>query len=102
MADTIYIKRGQDLNLTVTFNDEDGDPIVVDGTYTVTSSMKEKGSCDLITLSPTISGGNVLIEYATDDLSPAVYEMDIVLTNSSGRDITDVFYMNLGKTITPL
>jgi len=102
MADTIYIKRGQDLNITVAFQDDDGDAIVLDGTWTVTSSMKMKGSCELTTLSPTISSGNVTINYVTDDMTPSVYEIDVVANDGSDREITDVFYLNLGNTITPI
>jgi len=101
MADTIYLKRGQDLNITATFSDDAGDPITIDGTYTVTAAMKLKGTCDTITLSPTVSGGNVLIVEETDDLSAGVYEIDIIADNGD-RSISDIFYLNLAKTITPL
>ena len=32
MADTIYLKRGQNLDITAEFIDEDGVPITLDGT----------------------------------------------------------------------
>ena len=102
MADTIYLKRGQDLNITATFKDIDGDPITLDGSWTATSSMKMRGGCDRITLAPTISGGNVLINYATDNLTPSTYEIDIIANDGSDREISDVFYLNLDRTITPL
>jgi hypothetical protein len=102
MADTIYLKRGQDLNITATFSDDDGVPITIDGSWTVSAAMKLSGTCDTITLSPTTSGGNVLITEETDDLSAGVYEIDIIASDNGQRSISDIFYLNLAKTITPL
>jgi len=53
-------------------------------------------------LTCTIVAGKVKIVQATDDLIAGVYDIDIIVSNNAGRDITDVFYLNLGKTITPL
>jgi hypothetical protein len=102
MADTIYLKRGQNLDITAEFIDEAGVPITLDGIYTATSAMRLKGTCDPIILTCTIVAGKVKIVQATDDLIAGVYDIDIIVTNSAGRDITDVFYLNLGKTITPI
>jgi hypothetical protein len=63
--------------------------------------MKRKDTCDTITLSPTIANGNVSITQSTDDLSAGVYETDIIVTDGD-REISDIFYLNLGKTITPI
>jgi len=102
MADTIYLKLGQNLNITAQFIDDDDVPIVLDGTYTATSAMRLKGTCEPLILTCTISAGKVNILQSTDDLIAGVYDIDIIVTNNAGRDITDVFYLNLGKTITPL
>ena len=102
MADTIYLKRGQNLDITAEFIDEDGVPITLDGTYTATSAMRLKGTCEPILLTCTIVAGKVKIVQVTDDLIPGVYDIDMIVTNNAGRDITDIFYLNLGKTITPL
>lgn len=102
MADTIYLKRGQNLDITAEFIDEDGVPITLDGSYTATSAMRLKGTCEPILLTCTIVDGKVKIVQATDDLIPGVYDIDMIVTNNAGRDITDIFYLNLGKTITPL
>jgi hypothetical protein len=102
MADTIYLKRGQNLDMTAEFIDEDGVPITLDGTYTATSAMRLKGTCEPMLLTCTIVSGKVKIVQATDDLIAGVYDIDIIVSNNAGRDITDVFYLNLGKTITPL
>ena len=99
--DTIYLKRGQDLSITATFRDDDGNDITLDGSWTATSAMKRKDTCDTITLSPTISGGKVAITQATDDLSAGVYELDIIVTDGD-REISDIFFLNLAKTITPI
>jgi hypothetical protein len=100
--DTIYLKRGQNLNITATFADGDGVPITIDGTWNVSAAMKRKDTCDTITLSPTVSGGNVLITEETDDLSTGIYEIDIIADDNGQRSISEIFYLNLGKTITPL
>jgi hypothetical protein len=102
MADTIYLKRGQNLDITAEFIDEDGVPIVLDGTYTATSAMRLKGTCESMLLTCAIVGGKVKIVQATDDLISGVYDIDIIVSNNAGRDISDIFYLNLGKTITPL
>lgn len=104
MADTIYLIRGQDLDITASFADDAGAPIIIDGTYTVTSSMRSMHSCnDAFTLSPTVSGGNVIIHRATDDLEDSKYVFDIVLKPSTGsRDITTRMYLQLDQPITPL
>jgi hypothetical protein len=104
MADTIYLIRGQDLDITASFADDAGAPITIDGTFTVTSSMRSMQSCnDLFPLSPTVSGGNVLIHRSTDDLEDAKYVFDIVAKPSSGtRDITTRIYLQLDQPITPL
>jgi hypothetical protein len=99
--DTIYLKRGQKLEIIVTFQDVDGNNIVLDGDWTVSSAMKLKTSCDIITLSPTISGGNVSIIQETDDLAAGVYDIDVI-ADDGNREITDIFYLNLAKTTTPL
>jgi hypothetical protein len=102
MADTIYLKRGQNLDITAEFIDEDGVPITLDGTYIATSAMRLKGTCEPILLTCTIVDAKVKIIQSTDDLIAGVYEIDIIVTNNAGRDITDIFYLNLGKTITPI
>ena len=102
MADTIYLKRGQNLDITAEFIDEDGVPITLDGSYAATSAMRLKGTCEPILLTCTIVDGKVKIVQATDDLIPGVYDIDMIVTNNAGREITDIFYLNLGKTITPL
>ena len=104
MADTIYLIRGQDLDITATFADEAGVNIPIDGTYSVTSSMKSMSSCkDAFALSPTTSAGNVLIHRATDDLTDPKYVFDIIAKPSSGtRDITTRIYLQLDQSITPL
>lgn len=102
MADTIYLKRGQNLDITAEFIDDDGVPITLDGTYTATSAMRLKGTCEPILLTCTIVAGKVKIVQSTDDLIPGVYDIDMIVTNNAGREITDIFYLNLGKTITPL
>jgi hypothetical protein len=104
MADTIYLIRGQNLDVTVTFRDDDGNVIVIDETYTVTSAMKStigcKSSFDLL---PTVSGGNVIINLTTDDLTDSRYVFDIILKPLSGsRDITTRIYLQLEQPITPL
>lgn len=104
MADTIYLIRGQDLDITATFADEAGVNIPIDGTYSVTSSMKSMSGCkDSFALSPTTSAGNVLIHRATDDLTDPKYVFDIIAKPSSGtRDITTRIYLQLDQSITPL
>lgn len=104
MADTIYLIRGQDLDITASFADDAGAPITIDGTFTVTSSMRSMHSCnDAFTLFPTVSGGNVIIHRATDDLEDSKYVFDIVLKPSTGsRDITTRMYLQLDQPITPL
>ena len=102
MADTIYLKRGQDLDIIAEFKDEDGVAITIGSGWTATAAMKLTGSCDVITLTCVITGGNVTITQSTDDLSAGVYEVDIIASDSSGREITDIFYLNLSKTITPI
>jgi hypothetical protein len=104
MADTIYLIRGQDLDVTATFRDEAGDLITIDGTYTVTSSMKSLTGCKTaFALSPTVSGGSVLIHRATDDLTDPRYVFDIIAKPSSGsREITTRIYLQLEQPITPL
>jgi hypothetical protein len=102
MADTIYLKRGQNLDITAEFVDLDGVPITLDGTYTATSAMRLKGTCEPMLLTCTIADGKVKIIQSTDDLIAGVYDIDIIVTNNAGRDITDIFYLNLGKTITPI
>jgi hypothetical protein len=104
MADTIYLIRGQDLDITASFADDAGAPITIDGTFTVTSSMRSMQSCrDSFPLSPTVSGGNVLIHRSTDDLEDAKYVFDIVAKPSSGtRDITTRLFLQLDQPITPL
>jgi hypothetical protein len=104
MADTIYLIRGQDLDITASFADDAGAPITIDGTFTVTSSMRSTVIChDSFSLSPTVSGGNVLIHRSTDDLEDAKYVFDIVLKTSPGnRDITTRMYLQLDQPITPL
>jgi hypothetical protein len=104
MTDTIYLIRGQDLDITATFADDAGAPITIDGTFTVTSSMRSTAIChDSFLLAPTVSGGNVIIHRATDDLEDAKYVFDIVLKPSTGtRDITTRIYLQLDQPITPL
>jgi hypothetical protein len=104
MADTIYLIRGQDLDITATFSDDAGAPITIDGTYTVTSSMKSMSGCkDSFALSPTVSAGNVLIHRTTDDLTDPKYVFDIIAKPASGsRDITTRLYLQLDQPITPL
>ena len=102
MADTIYLKRGQNLDITAECGYIDGVPITLDGTYTATSAMRLKGTCEPMLLTCTIADGKVEIVQSTDDLIAGVYEIDIIVTNNAGRDITDIFYLNLGKTITPI
>jgi hypothetical protein len=104
MADTIYLIRGQDLDITASFADDAGAPITIDGTFTVTSSMRSMQSCnDAFSLAPTVSGGNVIIHRSTDDLEDAKYVFDIVLKTTPGnRDITTRMYLQLDQPITPL
>jgi len=103
MASTIYLKRGQNLNITVAFQDEDGSAITLDGTWTVTSGMRAKGTCGTpIDLPCVVAAGVATIEYATDDLEYPSYDIDIIAENGDDRDITDVFHLQLGNTITPL
>ena len=104
MADTFYLKRGQDINLTATFRDEAGGQIVIDNTYAVTSSIKPIGcNAALIKLTPTLSNGSVLIAYATDALAEPRYELDIIAKSATGtRVITEKIFMQLDQTITPL
>lgn len=104
MADTIYLIRGQDLDVTATFTDLDGDQIVIDGTYTVTSSMKSLSGCKAaFALSPTLSAGSVVIHYATDDLTDSRYAFDIIVKPASGaRTITTRIFLQLEQPITPL
>jgi len=104
MADTIYLIRGQDLDLTAVFNDEAGAPIVIDETYTITSSMRSmKGCQDSFALSPAVSDGAVTINRVTDDLADPKYVFDIIVKPSSGsRDITTRIYLQLEQPITPL
>jgi len=104
MADTIYLIRGQNLNVTAVFNDESGDPITIDGTYTVTSSMKSLAGCNAaFALSPTVSGGSVLIARTTDDLEDPRYVFDIIVKPASGtREITTRIFLQLEQPITPL
>jgi hypothetical protein len=104
MADTIYLIKGQDLDVTATFADTDGSPIVIDGSYAVTSSMRSlKGCQDSFPLSPTVSGGSVLIHRATDDLDDPKYVFDIILKPTLGtREITTKIYLQLEQPITPL
>ena len=104
MADTIYLIRGQDLDVTATFSDDAGDPITIDGTYTVTSSMKSLSGCaTAFDLSPTVSGGSVVISYATDELTDPRYVFDIIAKPASGtREITTRIYLQLEQPITPL
>ena len=104
MADTIYLIRGQDLDINASFADDAGAPITIDGTFTVTSSMRSMQSChDSFPLSPTVSGGNVIIQRSTDDLEDAKYVFDIVLKTSPGnRDINKRIYLQLDQPITPL
>jgi len=99
--DTIYLKRGQNLNFTTAFKNDDGTPIVINESWTATAAMKRKDTCDTINLSPTISDGNVIINQATDDLSAGVYEIDVLATDGT-LEASDVFYLNLSKTITPI
>jgi hypothetical protein len=104
MTDTIYLIRGQDLDITASFADDAGAPITIDGTYTVTSSMRSMQGCnDSFSLSPTVLGGNVIIHRSTDDLHDSKYVFDIVLKTSPGtRDITTRIYLQLDQPITPL
>jgi hypothetical protein len=66
--------------------------------------MRSMQSCnDLFPLSPTVSGGNVVIHRSTDDLEDAKYVFDIIAKPSSGtRDITTRIYLQLDQPITPL
>jgi len=104
MADTFYLKRGQDINLTATFRNSAGVPITIDGTYAVTSSMRPT-SCNSakITLSPTVAAGVVSISYSTDLLTESRYELDIIAKPATGsRAITEKIFMQLDQSITPL
>lgn len=104
MADTIYLIRGQDLNVTAVFNDESGSPITIDGTYTVTSSMQSmKGCQNVFALSPDISDGAVTISRTTDDLADPKYVFDIIAKPASGtREITAKIFLQLEQPVTPL
>lgn len=104
MADTIYLIRGQDLDVTATFTDLDGDQIVIDGTYTVTSYMTSMSKCkSVFTLSPTLSSGSVVIHYSTDDLTDSRYAFDIIAKPATGtRIITTRIFLQLEQPITPL
>lgn len=101
--ESIYLKRGQNLNIIATFYDVDGTAIVLDETWTVSSAMKPRGSCsDTISLSPTIVDGNVSIIRSTDDLSAPAYEIDIIANDGSDREISETFALILSNTVTPL
>ena len=104
MADTIYLSRGQTLNVTAVFHDSDGVQIVIDGTYTVTSSMQAvKGCTDAFALSPTLSGGSVIIAYSTDLLAEPRYVFDIIAKPATGtREVTAKIYLQLEQPVTPL
>lgn len=104
MSDTIYLIRGQDLDVTAVFNDESGDSITIDGTYSVTSSMRSvKGCVDSFSLSPLVSGGSVTINRTTDDLSDPKYVFDIIVKPATGsRDISTRIFLQLEQPITPL
>lgn len=103
MADTIYLKRGQNLSITVAFRDTDGTAIELDETWTATSAIRAKGTCGTPTsLTCVIAGGVVTINRETDDLEYPSYEIDIVADDGNDREISDSFYIQLGNTITPL
>lgn len=102
MASTIYLKRGQNLNITVQFEDVDGTPITLDETWSVTSGMLAKGTCGTpISLPCVVAAGVATIEYSTDDLEHASYDIDVIADDGE-REISDIFHLQLGKTITPL
>ena len=104
MADTIYLSRGQTLDVTATFRDAAGVQIAIDETYTVTSSMKAvKGCTDSFTLSPTLLAGSVIIAYSTDLLTEPRYVFDIIAKPASGtREVTAKIYLQLEQPVTPL
>jgi hypothetical protein len=104
MADTIYLSRGQTLNVTAVFRDAAGVQIVIDDTYTVTSSMKAVNGCkDPFVLSPTLSDGSVIIAYSTALLTEARYVFDIIAKPATGtREVTAKIYLQLEQPVTPL
>jgi hypothetical protein len=100
---TIYLKRGQNMDITVEFRDEDGVIIELDETWAVTAAMKPTNTCiEPTSLTCTIQDGKALILQPTDDLSHPNYTIDIIADDNTDREISDVFYLNLAPTITPL
>jgi hypothetical protein len=100
--ESIYLKRGESLIIRAIFKDSNGDPIVLDGTWEVSSAMRAKNKCcTTIDLNPVISDGGVDIVYSTDDLESPCYEIDLI-AKQTYRTISDTFQLILGNTITPL
>ena len=100
--ESIYLKRGESLIIRAIFKDTNGDPIVLDGTWDVSSAMRAKNNCHTtIDLNPVISSGGVDIVYSTDNLDSPCYEIDLI-AKQTYRTISDTFLLVLGNTITPL
>lgn len=104
MSNTIYLKRGQTLNLELQFLDTLGELVVIDNNWIITSSLKAINKCTESILLECVTqlDGTVKITRQTDDLTSPAYSADIIAKEDGNREITEVFYINLSDTITPL
>jgi hypothetical protein len=104
MSDTIYLKRGQNLNLEIEFLDSDGGVMPLDETWAVSSALKSSTNCnDIILLTCVITEeGKVTVTQETDNLTSSQYMIDLIANDGNDREITEIFYLVLSSTITPL
>lgn len=98
----ITISKGERLQMIVTAK-TNGTPIVLDETYSVGAFLALKSdTAQTVDLEPVISGGNIVIDFATDNLPVARHVADVRVTDPSGLSQWSAkFQINLESTITP-
>lgn len=61
----VELERGEWMNITVVANDDNGTPITMDGTYTLTSLARHKRTNEEVSPTVSLSGGNGVVAHAT-------------------------------------
>lgn len=96
MPSSIYLSRGEILNMTITAVGE-----TLDGTWNVGCFARPKCG-DPINLNPVVAAGVATVAFDTIDLDSASYQIDIRLTPSGNNDVwSEPFSLFLSDTVTP-
>lgn len=102
---TVTITWGEQIDLSITAVDENGDPIVLDGTYSAACQFaRSPGGRGFIQPPVSISDGAVQVDVDTRDevWVPGVYYFDVRITDAGGVDYwSEPIKVVLDPRITP-